>query len=208
MSKRIQNRLDTQAAVFDAAVDLIDAHGYDNVSVEEISEAAGIGRATFFRHFETKAGLLREHNRRLTVDAQSRIDAMPSPDTVGCLEAIADAIHDSWIAAGPGLRRLGADAAALADPTGGRTHPELLELVVEVVRTGRADGELSTELPPPLTAYLVVAHLAGAAAWWFNNPDDDLRELLDHSLDQCLTGIAPNSKSAGARGRATPKGTA
>jgi hypothetical protein len=88
------------------------------------------------------------------------------------------------------LRRLGSDAAALADPTGARTHPELIQLVLEVVRCGLASGELRTDLPPPLAAYLVVTHLAGAAGWWFGHPDDNLSDLLDHSLEQALHGIA------------------
>ncbi len=192
MGKRIQNRLDTQAAIFDAAVGLIDQQGYDNTSVEEICDAAGVGRATFFRYFETKAGLLREHNRRLTQDAAARLARLPSTD-VGAgaqLRVVADAIHDAWMSAGPGMRGLGSDAAALADPTGARTHPELIQLVLEIVRQGLASGELRTNLSPPLAAYLVVIHLAGAAGWWFEHPDDDLHSLLRDSLDQCLNGIA------------------
>ena len=195
MGKRMQNRLETQAAIFDAAVALVEQQGYDNTSVEEICAAAGVGRATFFRYFETKAGLLREYNRRLTADAAERLTAMGDADAGARLRAIAGAIHDAWTSAGPGVRRLGGDAAALADPTGERTHPELIGLVLDVVRTGLAAGELRTDLPPPLVAYLVVNHLAGAAWWWFDHPDDDLQALLDHSLDQCLNGIAVSSPS-------------
>jgi AcrR family transcriptional regulator len=206
MSTRTQHRLDTQAAIFDAAVTLIEAQGYEHTSVEEICAAAGVGRATFFRHFETKAGLLREYNRRLTTDAERRIDTLATTDARSRLQAVADAIHDTWSTAGPGVRRLGADAASLADPTGGRTHPELLALVLEVVRAGRTAGELASELPPPLTAYLVVAHLAGATAWWFNHPDDDLRKLVDDSLAQCLHGIAVQANATpGTRHRPTKK---
>ena len=190
MGKRMQNRLDTQAAIFDAAVELIEQQGYDNTSVEEICAVAGVGRATFFRHFETKAGLLREYNRRLARDAAARVAALGAVAADAQLQAIADAIHDAWASAGPGVRRLGGDAAALADLTGERTHPELLRLVLDVVRGGVADGTLRTELPPPLAASFVVTHLAGAAWWWFGHPDDDLASLLDRSLKQCLNGLA------------------
>ncbi len=200
MSSRMQNRLDTEAAIFDAAVALIEVQGYEHTSVEEICEAAGVGRATFFRHFETKAGLLREYNRRLTADARHRLEALVTTDARSRLQVIADAVHDTWSAAGPGVRRLGADAATLSDPTGSRTHPELLALVLDVVRAGSAAGQLATELPPPLTAYLVVSHLAGATAWWFNHPDDDLRQLLDHSLSQCLQGIGVRTDTTNATG--------
>lgn len=190
MGKRLQNRIETRAAIFDAAVELVELHGYDYTSIEDIAEAAGVGRATFFRHFDTKAGLLREHNRRLTDDAATRLAALTSTDAIDRLRTVVDAIHDAWTTAGPGLRQLGADAAALADPTGAKTHPELIQLVLDIVRDGIASGRMQTPLPPPLAAYLVVTHLVGAAGWWFINPDDDLRTLLDHSLDQALHGIA------------------
>src|SRR4051794_35473022 len=104
MGKRMQNRLDTQAAIFDAAVELIEQQGYDNTSVEEICEVAGVGRATFFRHFETKAGLLREYNRRLAHDAAQRLTVVGAAGASVQLQAIADAIYDAWASAGPGVR--------------------------------------------------------------------------------------------------------
>jgi AcrR family transcriptional regulator len=206
MGKRMQNRLETEAAIFDAAVALIERQGYDNTTVEEICAAADVGRATFFRHFETKAGLLREYNRRLAENAADRLSAMDDAHAVARLAAIADAVHDAWASAGPGVRRLGGDAAALADPTGERTHPELIRLVLRVVRDGLDAGELRTELPPPLVAHLVVDHLAGAAWWWFDHPDDDLRALLDHSLEQCVHGLGnPSTRRTNGNHRRSPR---
>ncbi|WP_243794965.1 TetR family transcriptional regulator [Saccharopolyspora gloriosae] len=40
------------------AVDLMQRHGYDHVSVQTIVEAAGIGRTTFFRYFQSKPGVI------------------------------------------------------------------------------------------------------------------------------------------------------
>ncbi len=40
------------------AVELIAAHGYDAVTVEQISQAAGVSHMTFFRHFPTKASVV------------------------------------------------------------------------------------------------------------------------------------------------------
>lgn len=133
ISKREQKRIEIRSTVFDTAIELFDQLGYEGTSVEDICATAEIGRATFFRHFETKAGLIREHNRRLAETARSRIEPS-TKSTKAALTVVADTIHDAWIDAGPGLRALGMEAATLTDPTGERIHPELIDLVAGLIR--------------------------------------------------------------------------
>src|SRR3954467_8528763 len=49
--KKLQTRLDLMYA----ALDLFTEHGYDNLRVEQIAEAANVPPRTFFRYFPTKA---------------------------------------------------------------------------------------------------------------------------------------------------------
>ena len=51
--------------IYNAALDLLAEQPYDKVSVDDICARAQVGRATFFRFYGTKAGLLAEFNRRL-----------------------------------------------------------------------------------------------------------------------------------------------
>lgn len=44
----------SRTAVVAAAIDLFAAHGYDQTSVEQIAQAAGVSRSTFFRQFGGK----------------------------------------------------------------------------------------------------------------------------------------------------------
>lgn len=45
-------------AIWDAAIELFAARGYDETTVEEIAEAAGISRRSFFRYFASKSELM------------------------------------------------------------------------------------------------------------------------------------------------------
>lgn len=47
-------RGDTRAALFDAALALVNERGYENVSVADIVAKAGVSRATFYHYFESK----------------------------------------------------------------------------------------------------------------------------------------------------------
>jgi len=48
----------TQRLILQAAVDLMTEHGFDGVSMKQISRAAGIGDATIYKYFPTKEKLV------------------------------------------------------------------------------------------------------------------------------------------------------
>lgn len=48
----------TKRRIYHAAFDLFEEHGFDDTSIEQIVDRAGIGRRTFFRHFAQKESLL------------------------------------------------------------------------------------------------------------------------------------------------------
>ena len=50
----------TRAAIYSAFIELLDRKDFSKITVGEIIEAADVGRATFYAHFETKDFLLRE----------------------------------------------------------------------------------------------------------------------------------------------------
>ena len=53
---RARNLERNRAEVAAIALELFDARGFDAVSVDDIAEASGISRRTFFRYFESKEG--------------------------------------------------------------------------------------------------------------------------------------------------------
>ena len=60
MIKNLQSRKRqlVQDAIYDAAIDLFARKGFDETTVEQIAESAGVSRRSFFRYFETKDDLL------------------------------------------------------------------------------------------------------------------------------------------------------
>ena len=45
-------------ALYDAAIDIFAKNGFDETTVEEVTQAAGVSRRTFFRYFDSKDDLL------------------------------------------------------------------------------------------------------------------------------------------------------
>ncbi|MCJ2085343.1 TetR/AcrR family transcriptional regulator [Methylobacterium sp. E-005] len=71
LDRRTRKRLATRQAISDAATRLFMEHGFDQVTVDEIAEAADVGRMTVFNHFPHKEDMFfdREDEVREMVSA-------------------------------------------------------------------------------------------------------------------------------------------
>src|ERR1035438_2642051 len=58
MGRRERRGAETRLRLFRCALQLIAEHGFSNVTVEDITEAADVGKGTFFNYFETKDHVL------------------------------------------------------------------------------------------------------------------------------------------------------
>ena len=56
--RRTRKKLATRTKIRHAALDLFTANGFDNVTVEQIADAADVAPMTFYRHFGTKEAVI------------------------------------------------------------------------------------------------------------------------------------------------------
>ncbi|NDK30213.1 mycofactocin system transcriptional regulator [Nesterenkonia haasae] len=71
-------RLTSAESLGRTGLDLFIKYGFDNVTVEDISEAAGIGRRTFFRYFSSKNDLPWGDFDGLLLRMRSRLAEVPA----------------------------------------------------------------------------------------------------------------------------------
>ncbi|MFW6293912.1 MAG: TetR/AcrR family transcriptional regulator [Spirochaetota bacterium] len=60
MGRREENNRRTKAAIVDNALRLFNERGYDEVTVEEITRAAGVAKGTFYSYFAVKSDIIVE----------------------------------------------------------------------------------------------------------------------------------------------------
>ncbi|OMC17340.1 hypothetical protein A5735_07325 [Mycolicibacter heraklionensis] len=71
LTMRDRHRIMTRDHIMAAALEAFAERGYVAVTIDDIVRRAGIGRATFYLHFDSKAAVLRElRNTRMTVWSQ------------------------------------------------------------------------------------------------------------------------------------------
>ena len=177
--------------LYEAADRLLATRTFEDVSVEEICEKANVGRATFFRIFETKAGLLREFNRRLAADAADRIERAGPVDLRGALELVRQAMIDAWQHTGRGHVGMAQEfvrSVPAGDPHA--AHPELLAVVAERISAAIGAGQLADTVPADLLASLALITMTAPIAYAIAGRDVDIDHLSRTLLDQWYAGLA------------------
>ena len=74
-----------------AALDLFAENGYEETTVAQIADRAGLNRATFFRHFADKREVLFSGSQELEKHIVDRIEG--APEGAGPLDIVASAVE-------------------------------------------------------------------------------------------------------------------
>ncbi len=145
LTMRDRHRLLTRDHILTAALEAFAERGYVAATIDDIVQRAGIGRATFYLHFDSKAAVLRElRNTRMTVWSQQ--DA-PRGGTSGrpSIRAFFEKVVDFY--AGAPELYMALHQARAADPEFAAAHRETMEAnVTDWVRTDAMPGATEDQL--------------------------------------------------------------
>ena len=64
LSRRERKKKETYENLFNSAMDLFRRQGYEQTTVEEITQLADVGKGTFYNYFPTKEAVVLEYSRR------------------------------------------------------------------------------------------------------------------------------------------------
>lgn len=175
-SLRARKKRRTRDRIYDAALDLFATRPYGEVTVEAICEHAEVGRATFFRFFGSKAGLLGEFGRRMSEQIVQRLDEAPDNATATeQLWLVQDEIATVWGLSAASTREMAREW--IRNATAADLHEaapvDLLALVADIVRDGQASGEFTTDYEPDFVAWIILTALSSITAGWLGSGDDE-----------------------------------
>ena len=191
--KRQQQRADTHARIFDAAVAEFTRVGFADAQIPRIAAAAGVARGTFYFHFPTKEHVLLEVSERIQVEAVAALEALRERD--GGLDDLMETLLDSALGvdAALGESNLLRDVLALqirigTDAEQGEQNPDVrVELTHHLARAiGR--GELRGGVDPERLATVVLTSLFGLLVAG-PNEEVDRRAEIELLMEMLLYGM-------------------
>lgn len=186
-----RRKITTRAEVEHAAFELFAGRGFERTTIDDIAEAAGIGRRTFFRYFPSKNDIAWGDFDGQLATMRRRLAEYPADRPL--LEVIRDALVDfNRIdpAEAPWHRRrmeLILTTPALQAHSALR-YEDWRQVLAEFVATRL--GVAPDSLAPQTIAYATLGVALAAYERWLRAPGSDLCELLSAGMAELgrLTG--------------------
>lgn len=172
-----------QDLIWGAGIDLFADKGYDETTIEQIVQAAGVSQRSFFRYFASKSELM-AHAMASYADAiVVAIEACPRSDTA------AQVLHHTVLEVARGsiahprtrktmavLKRYPAARAAEVSRL-----PEVQDRVAEAFAK-RQTRELKNGLAPRILAGLTLQLLGVTLQSWFDDPRSDIERTVEEAI--------------------------
>ncbi len=185
-TRRERKRLETQQKLINSALELLSELTYDEVTVEMITEGAGVAKGTFFSHFTNKEGVLIAYfddqlallQSALHGDVLQEFAGSNSPAMQICSLLQLLAKRDST------SRQLARTVCALTltneelHQASRRVQEEAIRVGLPLIREAQKAGELSDQVPADEMARLIAECYFMALRSWAEQ--DAPTHIADH----------------------------
>lgn len=186
-NRRQRHRIETRERIFRAALQLFAERGYLETTVEDITEAADVGKGTFFNYFRTKEHVLEQYGEE-RVQAVERALELVRSGKQSVSEVLKDLATDlaGQSSESPELLR----AVFAANLTSVAVLSELQKrvrrarsLLTQIIALGQQSGEIRRDLPATEMARLIRLIFMGVTVAWSLDPDGPLRRTGEQVWD-------------------------
>jgi mycofactocin system transcriptional regulator len=180
----------SRAELEHVAFELFDSQGFEQVTVDDIATAAGIGRRTFFRYFASKNDVVWGEFDAALEEMHERLRA--SPGDIPLMAAIraslldfnrVDEQEEPWLRRR--MRFILRVPALQAHST--LRYADWRAVLAEFI--GRRLGVPADSMVPQAIAHATLGVSVAAYEQWLARPEAGLQDLLAESMDSLATGF-------------------
>lgn len=179
----------TRTRIADTALDLFLTNGYTETTIDQIAQAAGVGRRTVFRHFATKEAMLLDHLVLRRDEAMARLRERPASEPP---LASLHAVLRELCAKGYDRRLLAQIRAVLAQP--GLASEELSgrsdEFAMSAVAILQDRYDRHSNLEIHAVTLMAVSWFVTAAHIYLTESRRSLLRCFDEVVSTCVSATA------------------
>ena len=166
------------------ALQLFAERGFEATTVDDVAEAAGIGRRTFFRYFASKNDVVWGDFDSALEHLRARLEAVA--DDTPLVRGLRDAVQE-FNALPPGAERQHRVRMAMVLHTPALQAHSTLRYAgwraVVAEHVARRTGQQAAAFGPQLLAHQLLASCVAAYEHWLADPTADLQGLLGEAVD-------------------------
>lgn len=197
ISRRERHRAEMRERIFRAALQLFAERGYLETTVEDITEAADVGKGTFFNYFPTKEHVLSHYGEERVQEIERSLERARSGK-----ESILDVLKDlatdlaGQSSESPDLIRSVFAANLSCAPVRAELQKRIergRELLGEIFALGQQRGEIRRDLSPAELGRLIRLIFMGVTIAWAINPESPLRGTAESVWELLCPSLRPHS---------------
>lgn len=197
--RRSRRSAELRERLFRAALDLFAKKGFAETTVEDITNAADVGKGTFFNYFPSKDHILLAFAEMQLGRLRKAVDeARQTQDPVPTFFRSLTALMAAEPARNPGIIRVLLLAflsnlevrQAMLD-----LQDRVLALHAEMIQIGQDRGEIRNDIPPADIALVFRQTIFGTLLIWSLYGDASLQSRVDSAFEVIWTGLSPRNFS-------------
>lgn len=192
LSKQQLKSQETKERIFEAAKRILQKSGYENLSIKNICEEAGVSNGSFYHHFKTKDDLLSYY---IEDQPSMESDLLDIPKDTECAK---EAIVGVYLNYAKYCKELGVDFIAgyytprnqALNPTIRTERPYPIVTVQHYLEKSVAAGALSLKLSiPEIVTDIRMLVIGNVFEWAMTNGKADFEGNIKRSLIHYLEGV-------------------
>jgi AcrR family transcriptional regulator len=194
------NRRERQSAerrerLFRAALDLFARKGFAETTVEDITNAADLGKGTFFNYFPSKEHILLGFAEMQLAKLKAAFEEMRSANVpVPVFMRSLGARMTQEPIRNPAIIRILLQAFLTDSPVRESVlnlQNRVIAIHTEMIRMGQSRGEIRNDLPPEVMAHVFRQTIFGTLLIWTLYGDGTLLSRMEDAFEVLWTGLAP-----------------
>ena len=198
MGRRERRAVETRIRLFRCALQLFSERGFPNVTVEDITEAANVGKGTFFNYFESK-----DHVLGVMAEIQLAKVAEALALSRDGKRSIQSVLHHLFLRAAeepgrsPDLARALISSFLASEAVRGiirRAMAKGRKMVAEMIAAGQNRGEIEPGLKRAKLAIQLLQTFMGTVLFWSLHEEPALNVWMEDSYRHFWRAVAVSGK--------------